>query len=380
MGNALKIAGNNIRRMLKKKSNIFVYILLPPVLAVAFMLLISSGESSTVMIGITDSDMTASSASITRYIEESEKYETRTYTIEELETAVADKQVRAGIHIPGGFEEYLTEDGDIIKVEIFSIEGIAVTGWLKGFLNQKIAMLYKAGTLLEDKTQYTRVISEYNDKYVSVEAVEVSDISNKMSGTRAGFGMYTFASLFGIWAICALGFREKINKTYQRIMSGPVAPWQYIVGNSLACLFFASLHAVISLSIIYMIFDMKDLLPAGQFILLITVFYLAVIPLGFLLVSLGKSEAALLAVNVVFLTLTSMLGGCYWPVEFMPDFMQKMARGTIQFWFTDGINELMKYGDISAIKINLIVLACSSVVFIFIYIIIEKTKKNRMTV
>ncbi|MDX1357320.1 MAG: ABC transporter permease [Clostridia bacterium] len=380
MRNVLNIAGNNIRRILKKKINYLIYVLLPPLLAIAFVLMVSTGNTAVILIGVTDSDDSASSANLVSYIRESDKYDVRIYSSDELEKAVAGKTVRAGIHIPDGFEAYLRDGGSEAIVEVMSIEGMSVTGWLMGFLDQKISMMYKAGRLLDDAGSYDSVLNEYPDKYVVVESLEVSDISNKVSGTRAGFGMYTFASLFGIWSICALGFREKIIRTYQRIMSGPVAPWQYMVGNTLSCMFFALLHAIISITALYNIFDLSSVLPLGYFIILITLFYLAVIPFGLFLVSLGKTESSVLAVNVVYLTLTCMLGGCYWEVEWMPEIMQKIARGTVQFWFTNGITGLMKGNGLPEIRTNLIVLACCGVGFTILYVLVENLRKNRVTV
>lgn len=380
MNNAFRIAGNYIKRIFKKKINIIIYVLLPPILAIMFMFLVSSGQSSSILIGVTDSDATASSKNLISYLNENDKYEVMIFSANELETAVGKKDVRAGIHIPAGFEGYLRDGSGEVRVEIMSIEGIAVTGWLKGFLDQKISMMYKAGRLLADGGAYDSVIAEYQDKYVSVESIEVTDISNKVSGTRAGFGMFTFASMMGIWSICALGFRDKLNKTYQRIMSGPVSPWQYMVGNSMACMFFAILHALISITIMYNMFNLSELLPLGYFIILAAFFYMAIIPFGLFLVSLGKTETAVMAVNVVFLTLTSMLGGCYWEVEWMPDAMQKLARGTVQFWFTSGISGLMKGNGIGGISTNLIVLGGCGIGFTILYVIIENSKKNRMTV
>lgn len=380
MGNVFRIAANSIKGRLKKKVNILVYIVIPPVLAVLFMMLVSSGQSSIIAIGVTDADSSESSKQLVEYIEDNEKYTIKEYSLADLETAVGKKEVRAGINIPEGFEAYLRDGEEKVTVEIMSIEGVAVTGWLRGFLDQKISILYKAGRLIDNPDDYDRIIVEFKDKYVTVESEEVMDLSNKVSGTRAGFGMYTFASLFGIWSICALGFREKVHRTYQRIMSGPVSPWQYMSGHILACLFFAAIHAIVSLTAMYNVFNLSGLLPLGQFIILIIVFYLAVIPLGLFLVSLGRSENSVLAVNVVYLTLTCMLGGCYWEVEWMPLAMQKIARGTIQFWFTDGIAGLMKGNGLGEISTNLIVLACCGVAFIVLYILIENSRKNRMVV
>lgn len=380
MRNSLLIAGNGIRRILKKKVNWLIYVLLPPALAILFTLIVSGGQTAVINIGISDNDDSLSSANLISYIQESEEYYVILYSPEDLETAVGSKAVRAGINIPDGFEAFLRDGEEKVSVELMSIEGVAVTGWLKGFLEQKISMMYKAGRLLENGANYDLVVEQYQDKHVIVEGMEVTDISNKVSGTRAGFGMYTFASLFGIWAICALGFREKIYHTYQRIMSGPVSPWQYMIGNTLACLFFAFLHAVISITVLYQIFNLSVILPIGYFIILVAIFYIAVIPLGLFLVSLGRTESSVMAVNVVFLTLTCMLGGCYWEVEWMPEVMQKIARGTIQFWFTNGITGLMKGNGIGEISTNLIVLACCGVGFTILYVIVENSKKNKMAV
>lgn len=380
MRNAILIAVNNVRKILKKKVNYLVYVILPPALAILFTLIISSGQSSAISIGIADNDGSLSSENLIAYLQENDDYRVAIYTEENLKTAVGSKSVRAGISIPEGFGAYLREGADKVPVEIMSIEGVAVTGWLKGFLEQKISMMYRAGIILQNGENYDAVIGSYPDKYVTVEGAEVLDITNKVSGTRAGFGMYTFASLFGIWAICALGFQEKIFRTYQRIMSGPVAPWQYMLGNTLACMFFALLHAVISITALYQIFNLSAVLPLGQFIILITVFYIAVIPLGLFLVSLGRTETSVMAVNIVFLTITCMLGGCYWEVELMPEFMQKLARGTIQFWFTSGITGLMKGNGIGEISTNIIVLACCGIGFTILYVVVENSKKNRMVV
>ncbi len=380
MGNVFRIAGNSIKGRLKKKVDILVYIVIPPVLAVLFMMIVSSGQSSSIAIGVSDADRSESSRQLVEYLENNDKYSVEEFSAADLETAVGKKDVRAGINIPAGFENYLRDGSEQVLVEVMSIEGVAVTGWLRGFLEQKISILYKAGKLLDNADDYDRVISDYKDRHATVESIEVTDIFNKVSGTRAGFGMYTFASLFGIWAICALGFREKVHRTYQRIMSGPVSPWQYMAGHIMACMFFAAIHAIVSITVMYNVFNLSEVLPLGQFVILITVFYMAAIPFGLFLVSLGKSESAVMAVNVVFLTLTCMLGGCYWQVEWMPDAMQKIARGTIQFWFTDGIAGLMKGNGLGEISTNLIVLAGCGVVFIVLYVIIENSKKNRMAV
>ncbi|HPQ48017.1 MAG TPA: hypothetical protein PLP30_11645, partial [Clostridia bacterium] len=89
MLNALRITGNSIRQLLKKPSNLIVYVFLPPILAVVFMMMISSGQSSAISIGISDSDDSISSAELIKYIEENDKYNVVMYERDELAKAVA---------------------------------------------------------------------------------------------------------------------------------------------------------------------------------------------------------------------------------------------------------------------------------------------------
>jgi hypothetical protein len=60
--------------------------------------------------------------------------------------------------------------------------------------------------------------------------------------------------------------------------------------------------------------------------------------------------------------------------------MQTISRGTIQYWFTDGVENLMGRGGVSSISTNLAMLAAFGAVFAAAYVIIESTKKNRAVI
>jgi ABC-2 type transport system permease protein len=52
-----------------------------------------------------------------------------------------------------------------------------------------------------------------------------------------------------------------------------------------------------------------------------------------------------------------MLGGCYWDVNFMPEFMQKIGFFVPQRWVIDAITKMQTGSDIGDINLNLLVLA-----------------------
>lgn len=370
MGKSLIIAKNFILQLSKSKANLIVYIILPPFLAVLFMIMLSTNSSSVISVGIRDLDKTNSSQQIISHIEESDKYNVTNYSKDTILDDVANKKIRASIVIPEGFENSLI-NGEAIEVELYSLEGAAVLGWLEGFLEQKISGIAK----IAKSDNYQQILKEYKNKYVTLNIYKIEDSSNKSDVSQSGFGMYLFASVFSIWGICALAYKEKIFKTYQRIITTPITHFQYAFGNILVCLFFAIIHMLISFPLIFIVFNMKSILPVGSVIVLMISLYICVITLGTLLVSLSRSQSSVAAINILILTITSMLGGCYWSINFMPQFMQDIAKATPQYWFNSGIISLSK-GE--SIITNIIVLLSFSIIYLVIYIINSKSKRNKL--
>ncbi|MCK5811428.1 MAG: ABC transporter permease [Clostridiales bacterium] len=370
MGNSIIIAKNFILQISKNKINFLVYVLLPPILAVMFMLFISNTSSQAINIGIVDNDNSAASKHLSSYIENSDSYNISFYEKELLIKAITNKKIKAGIIIPKNFEKLLKE-GEPTEVLLYSIEGVSVLGWLENFLNQKIANL----SLVGPSNNYEKILNSYTNSQVSLIVYEVGDIASKMDATQTGFGMYVFASIFAIWGICALTYNEKIYKTYHRIMSSPVSSIEFVFGNILSSFFFAILHLAISLPIIYLIFNIGSIISIKVMIILMICLYIVTISLGTLLVSLARSQSSVMAINIFVLTITSMLGGCYWPIEFMPKFMRSIATITPQYWFNTAIIKLFKS---ESIIFNIIMMLAFAIIYILIYLIINKFKKQKV--
>ncbi|MBN2851340.1 MAG: ABC transporter permease, partial [Clostridia bacterium] len=344
---------------------------LPPVLSVLFMMLVSGGGSSSISLGIRDMDKSESSRQIIEYLEQSDKYAVSLYEDDSYLTDITEKDIRAGIVIPDGFESSLINQQPLM-VELYSIEGVSVLGWLDAFINQKISVIFS----VSQSSQYHQLLEGYKDKYLTLKVNEITDLSNKADASQTGFGMYLFASVFSIWGICALSYKEKIYRTYQRILTTPARNYHFVFGNILSCMWFAMVHMLISIPVIYLLFDIKDIIPAGDLIVLMLCLYLSTISLGSLLVSTAKSQSSVSAMNILILSITSMLGGCYWPIDFMPVFMQNIAKVTPQYWFNTAITKMIKGEGIGA---NLIVLLCFFALYVLIYLLIAKFKKNNIS-
>jgi len=83
-------------------------------------------------------------------------------------------------------------------------------------------------------------------------------------------------------------------------------------------------------------------LPA---VLLLMLSYAAMMAsLGMLLGSTSRSEGQAAVIGVLAANLLGALGGCWWPIEITPPFMQKLALCLPTGWAMDGLHKLVSFG------------------------------------
>jgi len=61
--------------------------------------------------------------------------------------------------------------------------------------------------------------------------------------------------------------------------------------------------------------------------------------------SIARTESQALAAGVIVSCLLAALGGCWWPIEVTPEWMQRAALFVPSGWAMDGLHKLISYGD-----------------------------------
>ena len=83
--------------------------------------------------------------------------------------------------------------------------------------------------------------------------------------------------------------------------------------------------------------------PAAVFVIL-AVFLFCVTGLGIFLSTLVRTHAQLESLGPLVIVSTCMLGGCYWPLELVPDVIQLIGKLTPQAWAMMGLKEVISRG------------------------------------
>jgi ABC-2 type transport system permease protein len=84
--------------------------------------------------------------------------------------------------------------------------------------------------------------------------------------------------------------------------------------------------------------------PHWPMVLLVLLFYAAFLAsLGLLIGSLARTEAQAVALGVLASNMAGALGGCWWPIEITPPYMQKLALALPTGWAMDALHKLVSF-------------------------------------
>ncbi|MBM4117635.1 ABC transporter permease [bacterium] len=138
---------------------------------------------------------------------------------------------------------------------------------------------------------------------------------------------------------------ERRQGLLRRLAYAPLSRGSVVLGKWLGKLALGLIQiafAIVAGSLIFKV-DWGGQLPA---VLLAMLVYAALMAsFGLLLGSASRSEGQAAVVGVLAANLLGALGGCWWPIEITPPFMQKLALCLPTGWAMDALHRLVSFGQ-----------------------------------
>jgi len=150
--------------------------------------------------------------------------------------------------------------------------------------------------------------------------------------------------LFGAASVAGSLLQEKEEGTIRRFISMPVSKASILCGKMTSSFIQVLFQAFILFMVGWLAFDMwlgNDLIAL---VLLILATCVAASGLGMLLAILCRTRSQVSGISTLVILGMSALGGSWWPLYIVPEWMQKLAHITITAWAMTGFNTLLIYG------------------------------------
>ncbi len=177
-----------------------------------------------------------------------------------------------------------------------------------------------------------------------------------------------YALMFALFAVAGgVGsiLEEKEAGVWKRLLIAPISRWS-LLGGKLLAQFVIALGQISLLFFVGWIAFGINLGSIPGIVLLIISTALATTAFSMLLVSFVKTRAQLQPVTTISVLTFSALGGSWWPLFLMPEWLQQVGKVTLSAWAMIGFNNLMIFdqGFTSAVPSILVLIGYSAACFL----------------
>ncbi|MGL5245857.1 MAG: ABC transporter permease, partial [Sarcina sp.] len=168
----------------------------------------------------------------------------------------------------------------------------------------------------------------------------ISDKGKDKSATKQSIGLLLVFMLMASSVTSGFIMRDKFNKTYYRTFCSSVTKGQYIFANVFSNLLIFAMQVCMILAISLYALNLNFYINTGTLFIILLSFGLVAIGFGIIIAAFSKTFNQSSYLSNILITPTCMLSGCFWSIEMMPQWMQKLAMIFPQSWILKAIDEL----------------------------------------
>ncbi len=357
MRNILLTALNTVRVTFRVRSRIMVYFLVPLFGVVVSFFINGGGANQLIRVGIVDGDATAPARHLVESLQKTGRFQTPAVAPAELNRRIAEGALDCGLVIPEGYGAGVLA-GAPPAVSIVSIQGKQITAWLEEYArlysSTASALAVAAGG---DPVRFEALYAEASARGARLDVEKLRDASAGRATTVLSVGYLVFFLILGAGITGNFVLEDRRIKTFARIKSAPVRAGQYIAGNGLAGFLIVVAQIILVMLVMKLVFRIETFVPDLLLFAILFVFGFAAVGAAMAITAFSRSTFVSTILLNLILTPTCMIAGCFWRVEFMPQFLQKLSLFFPQRWVLDAVQKAQAGAGLGEIALNLVVIA-----------------------
>ena len=179
---------------------------------------------------------------------------------------------------------------------------------------------------------------------IDSEQVVGANVKNPAATTLVGGWAIQFL-LFAVSSSAASLFRERDAGIFQRLLAAPVTRAHILWSKFLYGVVLGLVQLVVLFLASTVIYG-TDVLPHLPLLVLVCIFAAAACTsFGMLLAAVSSSPEAASGLATFLIMLMSAIGGAWFPITFMPEFIQNFSKLTLVYWSMEGFSAVLWAGQ-----------------------------------
>lgn len=358
----MTIFKNNIKRILRKKSNLlFMFIL--PILAMAFSIKMSN-MSFPPTVGLIDQDNTELTSFLINNLEKN--CNVKIVNDDNINDKLINGTIEFAIKIPNGFTEEIINNKNP-KINTYKIKETENTVPLSIALNNNINAVKNIARVVKgDYEKFYKGLELYKKGKLGVDYKNIEGTDRKQDKLLQSFGFVVMLMMYLSNNVARLMLEDKRYKTYSRVSSSPITTKSYMIQNILSFLTIISIQVTIVIIIVTKVLKMNLGASTLGILLLLMIFGICSVAMAVAINTLSKDMRQGSVISQFIILPMSLLGGCFWPRGIMPKFLQQIARFVPVTWVLEGVEKILLKPNIKIVQMEIIILMLFSVTFFLI--------------
>jgi ABC-2 type transport system permease protein len=366
MKDILWLIQNTLQVTFRKKKNIIMYLCMP-LIGIFISLLVYAGDQTySLQVGIVNNDNHQITNDTIEFVKGLENVEISKIDAAEVQDTISSGKLDSVITFEKGFSDSVRK-GQPDHIQITSIKGAAITGYVKSYLHQYINNIATISFVAEGNQQtFEQMYKDYQQTDFKLTTQVVEDTSKNKNMTNQTIGFLIMIMLISACNMSEIILLEKENRTYFRLLSTPINARKYLISNVMVNMIVMTIQVLITLTIMKNIFHIGLSISFWEAAFVMFLFSLIAVGLSLVIISFSNSRSAASALQNFIITPTVMLSGCFWPVEVMPASLQEIANFLPQRWTLDTLTKLQEGNAFSGLYLNFIILFAFAAAFFLI--------------
>ncbi|MBN2984736.1 ABC transporter permease [Cohnella algarum] len=343
--NSVYLAWNLLKRMLNGKKGLLIHLVFPVAAVTVLIAVVGGGGSDVYTIAYANGDRGFAGEYLVREFAGNASYRlSEEASVDALKQSVADREATAGIRIPADFTERLL-NGERPEAELFQLSVSEASAAIQlqaetaiGRYADLARTVAASGVAGDDRNAALEsVLRQAEKNRISFFATDLGLVPN--NGARFATGLLLVFLMINISSTVNLMMEDRRLRTMARAYTAPVRSWEITFGNFLGSFLAGSVQVVLVLLFARYVVGYDFGLPFAVQFLIVELFLLACVGMATAAAGVIRNSRSGGLLNSLLLVPTCMIGGCFWPVSMMPEWMQKLAYFVPQYWAIDAIEK-----------------------------------------
>lgn len=339
----MTIFQNNLRRIFGRPINIVLMLVVPIALNI-FFIAVSTSETKYV-VGVIDYDQSKLSEMILNQLDG----EADITQIDDDEAGIKSELLNSNIDMALKIEKGYADDiiaGKDAKVQTYAITETNQSEPIRILISGITSAAQELGRQCGgDSDQFYTAMDDYLNGHFTADYESFSFTSQETTNRAvSSLGYLAMGMMFLMTFATTLLLEDKESGVFARIATTPVTRGSYLVQHLMSYI----TVAIVQIIMIFMIVPNVVEISYGSTTkielqtMFITLLFAGVcIAIGITVSRFAKNEAMVSAIISLIDFPVLMLGGCLWPTEIMPDFLQKAGKFMPTRWFLDAAETVL---------------------------------------